>query len=255
DRPVLLDPDRARDVAARSPADAAAVVSAADEVLQHRFAFFGDDPVAFPGEGVDWNLDPRSQYRWPLLPAGRIDHRRCPGDPKWIWDLNRLQHLPWLAQAWLFTGERHYADGALDQLDSWLDQNPTGRGIAWRGGFESGVRALSVAVAVQGLRTAPGMSLARYRRIVTMLAHSADHSWRQQSRFSSANNHLVGEMSGVATVAVLFPELACAARGDQAMRVLAEQAIRQILPDGAGAEQSSAYQIFCADMLLLPSAL
>lgn len=254
-RPVLLDPARAADVAARSPGDTAAVVAAAAAVLECRFAFFGQDPVAFSGDHVDWNLDPRTGGRWPLLPAGRIDHRRCPGDPKWIWELNRLQHLPWLAQAWLFTGERRYADGALDQLDSWLDQNPTGRGIAWRGGFESAVRALSVAVAVQGLRHAPGMSVARYRRAVTMLANSAWQSWRLRSRFSSANNHLVGEMSGVATVAVLFPELACAAGGDRAMRVLAEEATRQILPDGAGAEQSSAYQIFCSDLLLLPAAL
>ncbi|MGH4012312.1 MAG: alginate lyase family protein [Pseudonocardiaceae bacterium] len=255
DRPVLLDPGRATDVAARSPVDTAAVVAAADVVLEGRFAFFGHDPVAFPGDHVDWNLDPRTGSRWPLLPAGRIDHRRCTGDPKWIWELNRLQHLPWLAQAWLFTGERRYADGAFDQLDSWLDQNPTGRGIAWRGGFEAGVRALSVAVAVQGLRHAPGMSVARYRRVATMLADSAERSWWQRSRFSSANNHLVGEMSGVATVAILHPELTCAAREHQAMRVLAEEATRQILPDGAGAEQSSAYQIFCSELLLLPAAL
>lgn len=255
DRPVLLDPGRATDVAARSPADAAAVIAAAASVLERRFTLFDHDPVAFPGDQIDWNLDPRTGSCWPLLPAGRIDHRKCPGDPKWIWELNRLQHLPWLAQAWLFTGDRRYADCALDQLDSWLDQNPTGRGIAWRGGFEAGVRALSVAVAFQGLRHAPGTTVARYRRVVTMLAQSAERSWQQRSRFSSANNHLVGEMSGIATVAILHPELASGARGDRAMRVLAEEATRQILPDGAGAEQSSAYQIFCSELLLLPAAL
>jgi Heparinase II/III-like protein/Heparinase II/III N-terminus len=255
DRPVLLDSGRATDVAARSPADAATVVAAADAVLQRRFTLFGHDPVTFPGDQIDWNFDPRTGSHWPLLPAGRIDHRRCPGDPKWIWELNRLQHLPWLAQAWLFTGDRRYADCALDQLDSWLDQNPTGWGIAWRGGFEAGVRALSVVVAFQGLRHAPEMTVTRYQRVVTMLAQSVERSWQQRSRFSSANNHLVGEMSGVATVAILHPELASAAREDQAMRVLAEEATRQILPDGAGVEQSSAYQIFCSDLLLLPVAL
>ena len=41
-----------------------------------------------------------------------------------------------------------------------------------------------------------------------MLAASADLCWRDRSRFSSANNHLVGELAGLATVAMLFPELA-----------------------------------------------
>ncbi len=142
------------------PDEVAAVLAAAGRVLERRFGFFGAEAVAFPGEAIDWNLDPRTGQRWPLVPAKTIDHRTYSGDAKWIWELSRLQHLPWLAQAWLFTGDRRYADGALEHLDSWIDQNPIGRGIAWRGGFEAGMRSLSVAVALQGFRTAPGLTWA-----------------------------------------------------------------------------------------------
>jgi hypothetical protein len=254
--PVLLDAARAPELATAHPGDAATVLAAADAVLERRFGYFGQDAVAFPGDVVDWNLDPRAGHRWPLVPSVGIDHRTCPGDPKWIWELNRLQHLTWLAQAWLFTGERRYADGALEQLDSWIAQNPVGRGIAWRGGFEAGVRASSVAVALQGLRDAPGLTVDRYRRAVTLLAACRERAWRDRSRFSSANNHLIGEMAGVAVVAILFPELAGAAEAElRAMAVLSAEADRQILPDGVGAEQSSGYQAFTGDMLLLPVAL
>ena len=256
DRPVLLDAARAPAVAAAAPDDVAALLRAADAVAAGRFGFFGDDPVAFPAGEIDWNLDPRTGHRWPLVAARSIDHRTHDGDPKWIWELNRLQHLPWLAQAWLFTGERRYADAALDQLDSWLAQNPVGRGIAWRGGFEAGVRALSVAVALQGLRASPGLTLHRYRRIVTMLAASAELAWRQRSLFSSANNHLLGELAGVATVALLHPEIPSANRlRGKAMAVLAREAGRQFLPDGVNAEQATGYQIFAAELLLVPVAL
>lgn len=254
-RPVVLDRSRVAAIARELPDDVEAVIEAADATRDGTFAFFGDPAVRFPGP-IDWNLDPRTGCRWPTKPAARINHRTHHGDAKWIWELNRLQHLPWLAQAWLFTGDDAYAAAALDQLDSWLDQNPTGRGIAWRGGFEAGLRAISVAIAVQGLRDAPAMTLERYRRIVTMLAESADICWRDRSRFSSANNHLLGELAGAATVGILFPELSGAQEWERcALAALAEEAERQVLPDGAGAEQSSIYLMFSAQLLLVPAAL
>ena len=174
-----------------------------------------------------------------LSPGGRIDHRVASSDPKWIWELNRLQHLPVLAQAWLFTGETRYAEMAFDHLDSWLEQNPIGTGIAWRGAFEAGIRAISVAIALQGLRNSSAMTTERYRRVVRMLDASARYCWHGRSRFSSANNHLVGELAGLMTVHMLFPELAApTSLYSRAVATLASEAERQILPDGAGAEQS-----------------
>jgi hypothetical protein len=256
DRPVLLDPQRAAALAAALPAEVDAVLAAADAAVEHRFVVFAQEPVIYPGAEIDWNVDVRTGLRWPLVRATAIDHRTVCGDPKWIWEFNRLQHLPWLAQAWLFTADRRYADAALDQLDSWIRQNPPGLGIAWRGGFEAGVRAISVAIALQGLRTAPGLDQLRYRRVLTLLAASAEVAWRNRSRFSSANNHLLGEMAGVATVAILHPELARSSSAlDRSLLVLAEEAPRQVLPDGAGVEQSSAYQIFASELLLVPAAL
>jgi uncharacterized heparinase superfamily protein len=255
-RPVLLDRARAADLARRFPAEAAAVVAAADECRAGRFAFFGQAPVDLGPGPIDWQLDPRSGFRWPAVPANRLDHRTAAADPKWIWELNRLQHLPWLAQAWLFTGDRAYADAAVDQLDGWLEQNPVGHGIAWRGAFEVGVRALSVTVALQGLRDAPSLTRERYARAVSMLSRCAPLLWRQRSRFSSANNHLVGEMAGLAAIAILHPEIPGARRWEaRALGVLAREAGRQILPDGAGAEQSTVYQQFCSDLFLVPTVL
>jgi hypothetical protein len=183
------------------------------------------------------------------MSSGKIDHRVVTSDPKWIWELNRLQHLPVLAQAWLATGESRYAAKAFDELDSWVDQNPIGTGIAWRGAFEVGIRAISVAIALQGLRTSPAMTTQRYRRAVRMLDASARYCWHGRSRFSSANNHLIGELTGLVTVHLLFPELAApASLYRRAVDTLASEAKRLILPDGAGAEQSISYQIFTAEL-------
>ncbi|MEZ0340658.1 alginate lyase family protein [Mycobacterium sp. pV006] len=248
-RPVLLDRDRARRVAARHPEEVQRLLVEAEQLLAGRRTYLGYGPVDV-GTSIDWNLDPHSGYRWPAVPGSRIDHRAAPSDPKWIWELNRLQHLPILAQAWLLSGEQRYADTATQQLDSWIDQNPVGIGIAWRGAFESGVRAASVAVALQGLRWSPTITPDRYRRLAHMLDASARYCWQARSRFSSANNHLIGEMSGLAVIHLLFPELVAPAElFDRALHILATEAERLILPDGAGAEQSIAYQIFTAELI------
>ena len=248
-RPVLLDRAGAAAVAAEHPEAVKALLAAADRVLEHRFTFFAHPEAHYDG-AIDWSYDPLADHRWPALPSHAINHRAGHGEPKWIWELNRLQHLPWLAQAWLITGDERYGTEALDQLEAWIAANPPGRGIAWRGAFEVGVRAISVLVALQGLADHPALTPERYRRAVRMLAAGARRCWRDRSKHSSANNHLVGELAGLATVAILLPELASSARWERdAVAALAVEARRQILPDGVGAEQAVGYQVFTAELL------
>ena len=254
-RPVLLDRETAAAVADTHPEAVKDLLAAADRVLEHRFTYFAHPEARYEGP-IAWSYDPLSDVRWPDLPSHAINHRAGLGDPKWIWELNRLQHLPWLAQAWLLTGDERYGTEALDQLDAWIAANPPGRGIAWRGAFEVGVRAISVLVALQGLADHPALTPERYRRAVRMLAAGARRCWRDRSRHSSANNHLVGELAGLAAVAVLLPELARAPRWERdALGALAVEADRQILPDGVGVEQAVGYQVFTAELLAVVALL
>lgn len=250
-RPILLDQTRADRIATRYPAQVKELLAEADRLLGGERTYFGY-PTIDVGAQIDWNYDPVVGYRWPSVAGRRINHRRASADPKWIWELNRLQHLPLLAQAWLFAGDDHFADAALDQIDSWMDQNPVGTGIAWRGAFEAALRGMSVAVAAQGLRTASSMTAARHRRIVRMLDASARYCWSGRSLHSSANNHLIGELAGLLSIGLLHPELSKPkSLRPKAIEALVDHGERQILADGAGAEQSIAYQMSCVEMISL----
>jgi uncharacterized heparinase superfamily protein len=255
DRPVFLDGERARRVATALPRSRDQVIAAADLAMDLKFTYFGYEEAALP-RPVDWNVDPLHGVRWPDVASSKLEYRTHEGDVKWIWELNRLQHLPWLAQAWLVTGADRYSTAAFEQLDSWMDQNPPGRGIAWRGAFEIGIRAISIALSLQGFRESPDLTVERYRRIVRLLGEGAARCWKERSRFSSANNHLVGELAGFAVVALLFPELPEAAEWErQAVQSLIVEADRQILPDGAGAEQAVGYQVFTSELMMVVAAL
>jgi Heparinase II/III-like protein/Heparinase II/III N-terminus len=254
-RPVFLDVKRLSSVLAERPGAVEAVTAEADRLASGKRQYFGY-PTADIGSNIDWNHDPVTGYRWPTVRSCKINHRSAGADPKWIWELNRLQHLPILAQAWMFHGRDDLARRAFDDLDSWIEQNPVGVGIAWRGPFEAGIRAISVSIALQGLRDSPYLTGPRYRRVVQMLAASARYCWRERSRFSSANNHLIGELAGVITVCLVLPELFMSAPVlPLAVDALASEADRQILADGAGAEQAVSYQMFSCELIALVVAL
>jgi hypothetical protein len=253
--PVLFGHDAAKSILGTELRLSETVVSAANTVSEGVFTFFGY-PAARLERPLNWHFDPMSRFHWPDIPSMRINHRAIDADVKWIWELNRLQHLAWLSQAWLFTGDRRYSSTAFEHIDSWIEQNQPGRGIAWRGAFEAGLRAISISLSLQGLRNSPDFTLERYKKITGVLTYSAKRCWYERSRFSSSNNHLIGEMAGLAVIAIVFPELCASQRWEkESLWVLEQEANKQILQDGVGSEQSIGYQIATVELLHLVASL
>jgi uncharacterized heparinase superfamily protein len=247
--------DRAAHLAADDPGEVARVIEAAERALAGRVKFFGYPEVEL-ARPVDYALDPHSGKRWPAKHAKGVDYRHDPpGDPKWIWELNRCQELPLLVAAWLFTGERRYADHVAAVIEQWVAQNPPGRGIAWSNGYEAGLRAISLSTAVDALRGAPSLPPQSAAKAVSVLWQHARWIERDPSTHSSANNHRIGELVGLITVSLLVPEVpGSAARARAAVAELADQVDRQILPDGTGAELAHHYHLHVVDLVLVAVA-
>src|SRR5690606_7366430 len=75
---------------------------------------------------------------------------------------------------------------------------------------------------------------------------------RNFSRFSSANNHLIGEAAGLYLGTLTWPYWREAVRWRRrARRELLREALRQNAPDGVNREQAISYQQFVLDFLLL----
>ncbi len=252
----FLTRERALGLLERYPERGEAIVEAAEQALAGRVRFFGYPEVQLP-RPVDFSRDALTGRSWPDRHAKLIDYRRsAPGNPKWIWELNRLQQLPLLAEAWLLTGGLRFADEAVQQCVDWLGAQRPGRGIAWSSGFEAGIRAVSLGLTFDALRGTPPMTESRAKLILHGLDQHARWILRDPSTHSSANNHAIGELAGLAAIALLAPELRDAQTWRvHALRRLAEEAKRQILPDGTGAEQAFAYQLFVLDLLLLVVSL
>lgn len=252
----VLTADRAAEIAARRPEIARATIAGAESAVAGKVRFFGYPTVEL-SRPVDYSFDPLTARTWPARHAKFIDYRHAGvGDPKWIWELNRCQELPVLVQAWLLTKDPRFADEALRRMENWTRQQPPGRGIAWSSGFEAGVRGISLALAFDGLRGYENLDEERRRACLRTLHQHAEWIRFDPSTHSSANNHRIGELAGLATIGLLAPELASAAEAKAwAFEQLALEADRQISSDGTGVEQAFAYHLFIVDLLLMVVAL
>ncbi|MBP1860667.1 heparinase II/III family protein [Rhizobium herbae] len=236
------------------------IVAASAFILSGRFEALGADwpqrapESLFPPE--IWRLDPVTGGLWPGAEKYCFDisyrHERVLGDVKYVWEFNRLQFLQPLAADAALTGNTAALAAIETAVESWYAANPPFRGICWNSGIELGLRAISLLVVIS--LCGAQLSAATVDRIRAILHAHMVWMARYPSRFSSANNHLVAEVAGEFLIALAMPELPLSAKLEaKGRRILAEEANKQILNDGVGAEQSPTYGAFTAEFILLCS--
>lgn len=236
-----------------------ALLAAADRVLAGRYSFF-DLVDCELGDPPQWNRDPLTHRVAPLRAAGSIDYRdeRVVGNIKYLWEANRHLHLPTLAQAYALTGEARYALAIRAHLESWFEQCPAGRGPNWVSALELGIRLINWSITWQligGTRSrlfADEQGAAFRERWLRSIYEHSRSIVANFSRFSSANNHLIGEAAGVLVAAStwpLWPQMRT--WGERCQQILEEECHKQNAPDGGNREQAFSYQTFVIDFLLI----
>jgi hypothetical protein len=208
----------------------------------------------------DWNRDPRTGVRAPLVFGKTLNYRdeALVGDIKYLWEPNRHLQLVWLCQAFHLSGDVSYLDGFRAQLDSWFEQCPYLRGPNWTSSLELGIRLINWSICWQliGGRASSLFDDAvgkvfqqRWLDSIYQHCHFIAGHW---SRYSSANNHLIGEAAGLLVGAVTWPYWRDSAQWrNSAFDILSREAQRQTCGDGVNREQAISYQQFVLDFLLI----
>lgn len=238
--------------------DPAPYLTAADRILSGRFRVFAlDAELGFPPQ---WNRDCRTGILAPQSFGKRLNYRdeRIVGDIKYLWEPNRHLELVTLAQAWRLSGNDKYADGAAALIGSWIDHNPYPLGPNWASSLEHAIRVINWSFAwhLLGADSSPlfqGPDGAAFRNkwlasIRQHLHFIAGHF----SRYSSANNHLLGEYLGLLVGSLTWPMWReCPRWRAIALAGFEAEALRQNGPDGVNREQAVYYQHEVMDMMLL----
>jgi heparinase II/III-like protein len=240
--------------------DAAAILAAADRVAAGRLDVFALRDARL-GDPPRWNRDPKTGIEAPLAFGKLLDYRdaRVVGDIKYLWEPNRHLQLVTLAQAYALSGEFRYFAALRDQLESWFAACPDGRGPNWSSALEAAIRLINWSIAWQLLGGArsrlfqDGAGAEFRRRWLESVYRHARFVAGNFSLYSSANNHLLGEASGLFVAALTWPHWGRARDWARAAKaVLEREALLQNAPDGVNREQAVSYQQFSLDFLLLP---
>jgi hypothetical protein len=236
------------------------LIAAAERIVAGRFSFFDLEDVEL-GNPPQWNRDPLThRVADTSRRAHTLDYRdeRVVGNIKYLWEQNRHLHLPTLAQAYVVTGDPRYADTIQSHIDSWIEQCPVGRGANWASALEPAIRLINWSITWQLLggwraRLFVSETGAAFRdRWLRSVYEQARMIVDNPSKFSSANNHLIGECAGVYVSATTWPLWADLRRwGERCREVLEVECLRQNAPDGGNREQAFAYQTFVLDFLIL----
>lgn len=217
----------------------------AEAYLAGRQVVLGLGELALPDE--PWHFEPRARGFWPVIDAGRVV-AAAPGDfdPRTTWELNRGHGWVVLARAYAATRDARFRDRLVHELQSWRRANPVGVGINWVSAMEAAIRIHAfawVAALLRGDRDA-----AAWRLLAELLFQHAAFVARNRSRFSSANNHLIVELSGLAVAGRVLDVPRWRDRG---LSALACEAERQTFADGVNVEMATHYHLFVLEALLL----
>jgi len=226
--------------------------SEAQSLLRHEVPLLHFDPVNL-GAVIDWHRDPITGCSWERLfwTDYRPERDLAGRDSKIIHELNRHQHLSRLAKAYHWTRDERYADEAVAQLESWIEQNPTGIGINWQSSLEIGIRTISWLWTVFLLLPSRSFSDAAAQRIGNSLFAQLDHIHRFTSLFRSPNTHLIGEAAALFIGGLVFCDRKrSAAWMEHGAALLIQEADQQILDDGAHGELSACYHCYALDFYL-----
>jgi hypothetical protein len=232
----------------------AEIIQQADDVCDHRIRLFGNSFNL--GDEIDWYKDYAHDVNCPRIDYAKINYRipSQTGDIMYIWWLNRHQHLMPAAIAYYLTGDSHYSDEVLGQLESWLGECPYPIGPAWLTGIEVGIRLLTWSWLFRFLFATgkpPNCSDSFLVSWLLSIQQHTEYIHSHPARFSSANNHAIAETVGVMAAAVTWPSLFEHKNYPaHCCRKLVKEAERQVSHDGVYQEQSTSYHAFALELML-----
>jgi hypothetical protein len=203
-------------------------------------------------QDVDWHRDPKTGRHWPLVNSDTINIRDAQsiGEVDYVWRLNRCQHIVELAKRAYLTDDLFLRDLAVRHIKSWIDANPYNMGVNWTSSMEVSIRCISWILAISYLIQDDLLPLNIASSVYQSLAKQMNYVFDNLSRYSSANNHLIAELTGLITLGVVFGEQDNGPKWrEKGIRELMQELNRQIWPDGVNKEQSIHYHSLVLDCL------
>ncbi len=173
-------------------------------------------------------------------------------DIKFIWEPNRFAFVYTLVRAYAATGDEKYPQAFWQLIQDWADHNPPNTGANWKDGQEIVLRLMAWTFGFYAFVHSPSTTNLQISQFTNYLAAQAERIHANIGyAISTRSNHTISEAFGLWMVGLLFPELKNAEKYLSLGRKLLEQeAIAQIFPDGSYSMYSLNYHRFILHLYL-----
>lgn len=225
----------------------------------------------------DWfqGFGGKSTSPWPMVPSSKLNYRERNdiGDARMNWELNKHFQFAMLAKNYYASSDAAYLNELVELFNDWNDKNPFLWGISWVSAIEIAERTMNwcymYAFLEASLRkefhndhkkqhkgSSDDSTLSESAiQIQTLLEeirigtlNMADYISHHYSQFSSANNHLIVEISAVLHAGILFNYEPWVKLAEE---ILTREIFLQNYSDGINKEESEYYQTFEMEVLAL----
>ena len=235
------------------PFETAQLLEKATRIVdEHCWPLLGFGAKCF-GREIEWRRDPLSGALWPLDYHADVQLMRGDGsDARVLWEVNRLAQLLWLARALAVTNDERFSLEAFDQIASWREQNPLGRGANWACAMEVALRAINLLATFELLRRSPQLNEETLASLLQMFDQHGAHIRRNlEFTYISTSNHYFSDVVGLLWLGMMLPELESASEWREfGLRETLREMDKQVLDDGADFEVSTGYHRFVLELLL-----
>jgi hypothetical protein len=224
------------------------ILRQAENILKHNFPLFGCKAYNYDGKIV-WDNDPLNGKRWilfrnkPLLLSLKKNK-----DIKFIWELNRHQHLYYLGKAFILTKDRRYADEIIAEITNWIENVRPGKSVNWLSALEISIRVFSWIWALNFIDWQNSADRKTVNRIEKSIFEQTEFVEKHLQIREFSNNHLIGEVACLTVVGIMFPHFATSGSWlKKGLTILDEQINKQIFEDGVDKEQAMDYHKLVLD--------
>lgn len=195
-----------------------------------------------------WHAAFQTAGEWPQLPSYSLGYKQSlMGDARCNWELNRHFQWPLLAAEYCVTSNGDVLAQLQDEFDDWNRSNPFLWGISWTSVMEVAIRSVSWMLTLAFLKES-GVAGRLCEELATGILNMTGYVVRHRSRYSSANNHLLVEMTAVGLAGLAFGREEWVGI---ATATLDRELDRQNSPDGVNLEMSLHYHAFVMEACLL----
>ncbi|MEX0849341.1 MAG: heparinase II/III family protein [Candidatus Dependentiae bacterium] len=238
------------------------ILNTANNIVQNRWLLFNEsiifkskdrwhtDFLLKKNDATDCVFDPDMYFNEIQIIAGKSD--RHVKDVRVVWELNRLQMLVQLGQAFKLTGDEKFVDYFQELIIDWCNQNAYLLGVNWLCPMEVGIRAINLIIAFDYFKHAHIDNNFWQQYICLLYDHMnyLENTWEYYDGRTS--NHYLSDLVGYFYLTWFFGDLhGMQKKQDWVVSEVLKEFEKQIQLDGTSYEGSTSYHVLVTELFYL----